>query len=106
MVPKDPNALLTRSQTADALTEAGFQTAKSTLATWASRGNDGPEYELYGPRPLYRWGKTLAWAQRRLKPPRRNTSASGHSPMAPSIHEEASESGNDSRRYSSETDVA
>src|SRR5688572_19038016 len=73
MVPQNPDALLTRSQTAAALTECGYPVKASTLATWASRGG-GPVYRIFGVRPLYRWGDALDWAQQRLSAPRRNTS--------------------------------
>jgi hypothetical protein len=72
-IPTDPDALLTRDHTAAALTEAGFPTAPATLATKATRGG-GPPYRLFGLKPLYRWGDTIAWAQARLSAPRCNTS--------------------------------
>lgn len=72
-IPDDPNALLSRDQTAKALTDSGFKTEPTTLATKASRGG-GPPYRLYGARALYRWGDTLAWAESRLSAPRRSTS--------------------------------
>jgi hypothetical protein len=73
MVPEDPQALLTRNQTAEALTEAGFPTSAKTLATKATRGG-GPPYSLFGPRALYRWGDCLNWAKARLTAPRNSTS--------------------------------
>jgi hypothetical protein len=60
-----PDSLLSRRDNAQALTQSGFRTAESTLATKASRGG-GPPYQLYGRIPLYRWGDSLAWAQSRL----------------------------------------
>jgi hypothetical protein len=66
----DPDTLLTRDQTAVALTEAGFPVRSATLATKACRGG-GPEFKLFGTRPLYRWGDALAWAQAKLTAPRR-----------------------------------
>jgi hypothetical protein len=72
-IPDDPNALLTRSANAAALTAAGFPVKPATLATKASRGG-GPPYRLFGARPLYRWGDSLNWAQSRLSEPMRNTS--------------------------------
>jgi hypothetical protein len=65
---RDLDTLLTRSQTAAALTEAGFRTAPATLATMATRGG-GPPFQKYGPRPLYRLGDALAWARARLTTP-------------------------------------
>jgi hypothetical protein len=62
------DALLTRAQTAAALTEAGFPAAAATLATFATRGG-GPTFQKYGPRPLYRWGTALTWAKARLITP-------------------------------------
>jgi hypothetical protein len=69
-IPLDPDTLLTRDQTAVALTEAGFPVRSATLATKACRGG-GPEFKLFGTRPLYRWGDALAWAQGKLTVPRR-----------------------------------
>jgi hypothetical protein len=71
MIPQDPNALLGRKQTAETLTEAGYPVAEATLTTMASRGG-GPPYQLFGPRALYRWGDSLAWARQRLSAPRRS----------------------------------
>jgi hypothetical protein len=65
--------LLTRDQVAAALTAAGYPVRAKTLATKASRGG-GPAYRVFGRRPLYRWGDSLAWAESRLSPPRRSTS--------------------------------
>jgi hypothetical protein len=69
----DPEALLRRDATAQALTRAGFPTSSATLATKAVRGG-GPPYQLYGRVPLYRWGAALAWAESRMSAPRRTTS--------------------------------
>jgi hypothetical protein len=69
-IPLDPNTLLTRDQTAVALTEAGFPVRSATLATKACRGG-GPAFKRFGTRPLYRWGDALAWAQAKLTAPRR-----------------------------------
>ena len=73
MVPKDPEMMLRRRVTAEALSEAGYPVSEATLATKATRGG-GPPYRLFGRVPLYRWGDALAWAESRLSPPRRNTS--------------------------------
>jgi len=70
----DPDTLLTREQTAVALSEAGYPTRPKTLATKATRGG-GPPYRLYGPRALYRWADALAWARSRLSAPICGTSA-------------------------------
>jgi hypothetical protein len=72
-IPADPDALLTRDQTAAALTEAGFPVKAKTLATKATRGG-GPPYQSFGPRALYRWRTSLEWAQSRLGAPRATTS--------------------------------
>jgi hypothetical protein len=69
----DPDALLTRRRNSAALTEAGFPTSESTLATKATRGG-GPPYMKFGPKVLYRWGDSLAWAQARLTAPVCSTS--------------------------------
>jgi hypothetical protein len=75
LIPDDPNALLGRDRAATALTAAGFQTSRATLATKATRGG-GPPFRLYGRRPVYRWGDLLDWAQSRLSVPMRSTSES------------------------------
>jgi hypothetical protein len=72
-IPENPDMLLRRRATADALTESGYPTAAKTLATMATRGG-GPEYQLFGRVPLYRWRTSLAWAEGRLSAPRRSTS--------------------------------
>lgn len=68
-----PDALLTRDQTAAALTNAGYPVKAKTLATKATRGG-GPPYRLFGTRPLYRWVDALAWAEARTGLPRVSTS--------------------------------
>jgi hypothetical protein len=73
IIPEDPNALLLRVRTAQALTAAGYPITPKTLATKATRGG-GPPYRLFGKRALYRWGDAVAWAQDRLSAPRSNTS--------------------------------
>jgi hypothetical protein len=72
-MPLQPDTRLTRQKLAEALTEEGFPTKASTLATKATRGG-GPAYELYGKKPIYTWGTSLAWAESRLSPPRTNSS--------------------------------
>jgi hypothetical protein len=59
---------LTRAQTAQALSDAGYPTAAATLATKATRGG-GPPYQLYGRVPIYTWGPTLSWAESQLSAP-------------------------------------
>jgi hypothetical protein len=71
--PAHPDTLLLREQAADALTQRGYKTSKATLATLATRGG-GPTFVKYGPRPLYRLGDLLAWAESRLTTPRHSTS--------------------------------
>jgi hypothetical protein len=73
MIEIDADKLLTREQTARALTDAGFPTKAKTLATKATRGG-GPPYRLYSARALYRWGDALEWARSRLTPLVHNTS--------------------------------
>ena len=72
-IPESPDALLPRKDTAESLTAAGYPVKPATLATKATRGG-GPPYQLFGTKPLYRWGDSLAWAESRLSPPRRSTS--------------------------------
>jgi hypothetical protein len=72
-IPDNLNALLSREQTAKALTDSGFKIESTTLATKATRGG-GPPYRLFGARALYRWGDALTWAESRLSGLRGNTS--------------------------------
>jgi len=72
-MPLHPDTRLTRQKLAEALTEEGFPTKPSTLATKATRGG-GPAYELYGKKPIYTWGTSLAWARSRLSAPHTNSS--------------------------------
>jgi hypothetical protein len=73
-IPDSPDPLLTREQAAEALTKIGFPVKPKTLAVWASRG-DGPPYQLFRARALYKWNETEAWARSRLAAPRRRASA-------------------------------
>jgi hypothetical protein len=75
-IPSDPDALLRRGPTAVALTEAGYQTSPTTLATLACRGG-GPKFRKYGRYPIYRWGDSLDWAKSRLSLPVHSTSELG-----------------------------
>src|SRR6185312_13824342 len=71
-VPTNLNALLTRRQTADALTAIGCRISPATLASMATRGG-GPPYSKWGQKPLHRWSDVLSWAASRLGPPRRSS---------------------------------
>jgi hypothetical protein len=73
LIPENSDALLSREKTADALTAAGYPVSPATLATKATRGG-GPPYQLFGRKPLYRWGNSLAWAQSKLSAPCASTS--------------------------------
>ena len=68
-----PDDLLTRQAGAKALTDEGYRTSGSTLATMVSRGG-GPRYQLYSGRAIYRWSELLAWAESRVTEPRCNSS--------------------------------
>lgn len=72
-LPDGPDTLLTRLNTAIALTAAGFPISAATLQTMVTRGG-GPPFRNFGVRVLYRWGDALAWAQSRLSKPRRSSS--------------------------------
>lgn len=73
-IPERPDALLTRDQAATALTESGFPVKPKTLAVWASRG-DGPPYQMFRARALYKWSEVEAWARSRLAAPARRARA-------------------------------
>lgn len=72
-IPNNPDRLLPRAPAAEALTEAGYPTARTTLATLATRGG-GPVFRKFGRVPLYRWGDLLDWAESRMSKPMRSTS--------------------------------
>jgi hypothetical protein len=88
LIPEDPDARLTREALASALTAAGFPVKPATLATKATRGG-GPPYQLFGVRPLYRWGDAVAWAESRLSSLHLSTSEylSGTTARSPDHHE-------------------
>lgn len=73
MTQPDPEARLTRTQAAAALTDFGYPTSASTLATKATRGG-GPMMRKFGPRVLYRWSDLVAWAESKTSAPRHSTS--------------------------------
>jgi hypothetical protein len=79
-IQNDPEALLTRAETAEALTAIGFPIKFNTLTKMASRG-DGPAYRVWGRLALYRWGEALSWAQERLASARGSV-AGAHSAAA------------------------
>jgi hypothetical protein len=60
----DRDALLTRDETAVALTAAGYPIRSATLCTKANRGG-GPPFQRFGTRTLYRWGDAIDWAEGR-----------------------------------------
>ena len=80
-IPTNLDALLSRERAADALREAGYPVAKSTLATLAVRGG-GPAFRKFGPRVLYRWGDLLDWVRGKMSTPRRSSSEADTQPPA------------------------
>src|SRR5215475_3466101 len=60
-------------QASDFLTERGYKTAPATLNKKRCVGG-GPEFELFGRRPLYTETALLEWVQARTPPPLRSTS--------------------------------
>lgn len=67
---------LDRQQAAAFLTSHGYRTAPATLAKLASTG-DGPVFESFGRKPLYRETDLIAWARAKTTGPRRSTSDPG-----------------------------
>jgi len=61
----DRDDLLTRDQTAVALTAAGYPIRSATLGSMVTRGG-GPPYRRFGVRSLYRWGDVIDWAEGRM----------------------------------------
>src|SRR5262249_39936698 len=72
------DTLLTRRETAQALTAAGFQVSMYTIETKAVRGG-GPPYQRFARRVMYRWGDAGAWAK---AIPTTATSTAEHKTMA------------------------
>ena len=69
----DPNQLLDRGETAALLTSRGFRITRQTLAKIAATRTDGPEYQIFCGRALYRAGPAIEWAQSQLSRPRRSS---------------------------------
>jgi hypothetical protein len=63
--PPDRDDLLTRDETAVALSRAGFPIRSATLGTKATRGG-GPPCRRFGTRSVYRWGDAIDWAAGRM----------------------------------------
>ena len=85
---------LDRRQAAALLTARGYRTAPATLAKLACVG-DGPTFESFGRKPLYREADLLARARAKTTGPRRSTSDPGAEPsereggLAEPTHREA-----------------
>jgi hypothetical protein len=62
--PPDREDLLTRDETAVALTAAGYPIRSATLGSMATRGG-GPPCRRFGSRTLYQWGNVIDWAEGR-----------------------------------------
>jgi hypothetical protein len=56
------------------LTDLGYKTAPATLAKMRCWGRAGPEYRLFGRKPLYTEKALSDWARSRTSSPRRSTS--------------------------------
>jgi hypothetical protein len=54
------------------LTSLGFKTASSTLSKLRSVGG-GPEFRLFGRRPIYSEDALLDWARSRTSEPKQST---------------------------------
>jgi len=69
----DRDDLLTRDETAVALTAAGYPIRSATLGSKVTRGG-GPPFRRFGSRSLYRWGDAIDWAEGRMvQQPRNHT---------------------------------
>lgn len=69
-------------QAAAFLTDIGFRTAPATLNKLRCIGG-GPEFELFGRRPIYSEKSLLDWVRARTTPMRRSTSDHGGSREVP-----------------------
>jgi hypothetical protein len=72
----DRDDLLTRDETAVALTAAGYPIRSATLGTKATRGG-GPPCRRFGTRSVYRWGDAIDWAEGRMAQSRSNGERDG-----------------------------
>jgi hypothetical protein len=79
----DRDDLLTRDETAVALTAAGYPIRSATLGTKATRGG-GPPFRRFGTRSLYRWGDAIDWAEGRTAQSRQKRPDEGDA-SAPAI---------------------
>jgi hypothetical protein len=70
----DNKPYLTRSESAQHLSEAGYPIRPKTLAKLASIGG-GPVFRKFGHRVLYDSKDLLEWAEKRAGPLRESTSA-------------------------------
>jgi hypothetical protein len=78
----DREDLLTRDETAVALTAAGYPIRSATLGSMVTRGG-GPPCRRFGSRSLYRWGDAIDWAQGRMaQPPRKQSNEADPSAVA------------------------
>ena len=77
----DREDLLTRDETAVALTAAGYPIRSATLGSMVTRGG-GPPYRRFGTRSLYRWGDVIDWAEGRMAHSRRANEAASTAVVA------------------------
>jgi hypothetical protein len=73
-LPRDREVLLTRDQTAVALTAAGYPISSGTLNQLATR-DAGPPYRRFGTNCYYPWGTSLDWAETRHSGARKGNAA-------------------------------
>jgi hypothetical protein len=66
---------LTRSEQAAYLSERGLRISKNTLQKLATLGG-GPAYHIWGNKALSTPAELDAWAESKLRPPKRSTSES------------------------------
>jgi hypothetical protein len=78
----DRDDLLTRDETAVALTAAGYPIRSATLGTKATRGG-GPPCRRFGTRSVYRWGDAIDWAEGRMAPSRTDPEPDGGRSASP-----------------------
>jgi hypothetical protein len=64
---------LTREEAASHLTERGLRISKQTLARLAATSSDGPEYQIFGSRAVYRINRLNEWANAYISKPRRSS---------------------------------
>ncbi len=88
LTPYSDDTRLTRSEAPEFLKARGFRITKTALEMFATRGN-GPPYQKWGKRALYRASDLLAWAEARLTPPAQSAAEHRQAGNVPAVSKSA-----------------